>query len=102
MRTTPRSNKSFHNNLFLFRCSKDNTSYTLRQLLRMFIQKGFIIYVVVLVFLILNIYRWYLKCTEIEKEFGRSHEKYKPWKKVSPPAAAAAAADADATCKAAI
>ena len=64
--------------------SKDNTSYTLSRLLRMYIQRGFIIYGIALLIIILNIYRWYLKCVDIEKKHGRNHKNYEPWKKIHP------------------
>ena len=51
--------------------SKDSTSYTLKQLLKMFTQRGFVIYVLVLIVIIANLYRWYLKCIAIEAKWGR-------------------------------
>jgi len=40
--------------------SKDSTSYTLAQLLRMFISRGFVIYVCCLTVIVITLYRWYV------------------------------------------
>eukprot|EP00520_Triparma_pacifica_P014746 CAMPEP_0118656404 /NCGR_PEP_ID=MMETSP0785-20121206/13472_1 /TAXON_ID=91992 /ORGANISM="Bolidomonas pacifica, Strain CCMP 1866" /LENGTH=669 /DNA_ID=CAMNT_0006549263 /DNA_START=99 /DNA_END=2108 /DNA_ORIENTATION=+ len=64
--------------------AKTNTSYTVDELLHMYQQPAFIAYVVVLAIICVGLYVLYVKCKNIEKEFGKGHEKYQKLKKFHP------------------
>lgn len=64
--------------------AKSNTSYTVEELLHMYQQSAFIVYVVLTTITVCSLYWLYLKCHRIEKEFGKGHAKYQKLKKFHP------------------
>jgi len=63
---------------------KSSTSYTLEQLLEMYITPPFLTYVGAFFVLVSGFYFVYLKATKIKLEFGVRHPKYLPYQKLHP------------------
>lgn len=69
--------------------SKENTAYTIDELMSMYQTPEFLVYGISLVFLVSGLYAIYLKCVFVSKTYGKSHAKYQPLKKLHPLSCAA-------------